>query len=73
MISHYSHGGKMSTEITCPRCGQPVLPQLRYCEHCGVDLAMAAVLAEQQVMMPVGFPAACQWCLKFWCHASGIT
>lgn len=47
----------MSTEITCPRCGQPVLPQLRYCEHCGVDLAMAAVLAEQQVMLPASLPS----------------
>ena len=32
--------------ISCPHCNQPVDPQARYCGHCGVDLAMAAVLAE---------------------------
>jgi signal transduction histidine kinase len=47
----------MGTEINCPNCGQRVLPQSRYCEHCGVDMALAAVLAEQQVMLPMGLPA----------------
>jgi signal transduction histidine kinase len=47
----------MGTEIPCPRCGQPVIPQNRYCEHCGVDLAVAAVLAEQVVMPPEGVPS----------------
>jgi signal transduction histidine kinase len=42
----------MSAEILCPNCGRLVLPQNRYCEHCGVDLAVAAVLAEQQVLLP---------------------
>jgi signal transduction histidine kinase len=42
--------------ITCPDCGQPVLPNNRYCEHCGVDLAVAAVLAEQQITIPVKIP-----------------
>lgn len=52
----------MSTEISCPNCGRPVLLNNRYCEHCGVDLAVAAVLAEQLVLgpgeIPVGLPIA---------------
>jgi len=47
----------MAIEISCPRCGRPVVPQNRYCEHCGVDLAVAAVLAEQVVMVPEKIPA----------------
>lgn len=38
--------------ISCPHCNQPVDPQARYCGHCGVDLAMAAVLAERKVKLP---------------------
>jgi signal transduction histidine kinase len=33
-----------------------VLPQNRYCEHCGVDLAVAAVLAEQELEIPARVP-----------------
>ena len=46
----------MGDEITCPRCGRLVLPQNRYCEHCGVDLAVAAVLAEQELEIPARVP-----------------
>jgi signal transduction histidine kinase len=52
----------ISNEISCPRCGKVVIPQSRYCEHCGVDLAVAAVIAEQAVVLapkaPVGAPLA---------------
>jgi signal transduction histidine kinase len=40
-------GREMVTRVSCPRCGQLVDPQERRCNHCGVDLARAAVLAEQ--------------------------
>lgn len=33
--------------ITCPNCGRQVQPQSRNCDNCGVDLAIAAVIAEQ--------------------------
>ena len=46
----------MSNSIYCPNCGQNVLPLSRYCEHCGVDLAVAAVLAEQKVTLQSNFP-----------------
>ena len=46
----------MSNSIHCPNCGQNVLPLSRYCEHCGVDLAVAAVLAEQRVTLQSTFP-----------------
>jgi signal transduction histidine kinase len=36
----------MAKAISCPQCFQPVDIQLRACEHCGVDLALAALLAE---------------------------
>ena len=42
----------MVTNVSCPSCEQPVDPQARYCEQCGVDLAMAAVLAERDVQLP---------------------
>jgi signal transduction histidine kinase len=52
----------MSTEINCPNCGQTVQPQTRFCEHCGVDLAMAVALAEQEALLPIqpvnGLPIA---------------
>jgi len=46
----------MADGITCPDCGQLVQSNKRYCEHCGVDLAVAAVLAEQQITIPVKLP-----------------
>ncbi len=44
------------TTISCPQCNELVDAQSRYCEHCGVDLALAAVYAEQQVQLPVNVP-----------------
>lgn len=35
--------------VSCPRCGQQVDPQERSCLYCGVDLARAAVIAEQRL------------------------
>ena len=46
--------------VACPQCAEPVDPQSRYCGHCGVDLALAAVVAERAVVspsqVPVGVP-----------------
>ena len=46
----------MNGEISCPRCQNLVNPQLRHCEHCGVDLGLAAALTESTLpirQMPV--------------------
>ena len=40
----------MQQDISCPNCTQPVDPNARYCSNCGVDLALAAALAEREVM-----------------------
>lgn len=45
----------MSSEITCPRCGQPVDSQARQCSYCGIDLALAAILAEQSLTSSISF------------------
>jgi signal transduction histidine kinase len=37
----------MTGGLSCPHCDLPVDPNSRYCDHCGIDLALAAVLAEQ--------------------------
>lgn len=42
---------------SCPHCKQPVDPKARYCGHCGVDIALAAVEAEGQVKIPGQIPA----------------
>lgn len=47
----------MSVLIPCPRCGRLVNPKARSCEHCGVDLAVAAVVAERLVATPGQVPA----------------
>jgi signal transduction histidine kinase len=41
----------MGIEISCPRCGKPVQMNKRYCDHCGVNLMIAAALAEQEVLL----------------------
>lgn len=43
----------MNAEFSCPNCGQAVQPRIRFCEHCGVNLAMAVVLAEQEALLPL--------------------
>ncbi len=46
----------MTSQIPCPNCGQPVDAQARLCPHCGVDLAIAAVMAEREIT-PSRLPA----------------
>lgn len=52
----------MSNQIPCPRCGQPVALRSRKCDHCGIDLALAAVLAEPTLssvfQLPLGIRMA---------------
>jgi signal transduction histidine kinase len=43
------------SEITCPRCGQPVDSLARQCSSCGIDLALAAILAEQTLTSSISF------------------
>ena len=45
----------MPSEISCPRCGQPVDSQARQCSYCGIDLALAAILAEQSLTSSIPF------------------
>jgi signal transduction histidine kinase len=33
--------------VSCPQCGQPLPLDARICPHCGVDLALVALLAER--------------------------
>ena len=47
-------GNRMVSQICCPHCGQPVVENARTCGNCGVDLAIAAVLAEREIL-PVRF------------------
>src|SRR5512147_1335027 len=42
--------------VSCPNCLQTVDPQARYCEHCGADLALSAVLAEQAMKLEEALP-----------------
>jgi signal transduction histidine kinase len=42
----------MSRQISCPRCKQFVDSLESVCSQCGVDLAIAAVLAERQMILP---------------------
>ena len=48
----------MQQDISCPNCTQPVDPNARYCPNCGVDLALAAALAEREVMSQTLPPAS---------------
>lgn len=48
----------MIFQVTCPRCNHPVDSQLRHCDHCGVDLAMAAAMAAQEFILPSQAPKA---------------
>ena len=44
--------------LQCPRCGASVAADDRYCPHCGVNLGIAAVMAEQLVHIPPETAAA---------------
>ncbi len=39
----------MTNSIACPNCGKTIRRHQRYCESCGVDLIVYAVLAEQTI------------------------
>lgn len=41
----------MSGSVTCPSCGQHVEHDAWKCPHCGIDLALAAVLAEDRAFV----------------------
>ncbi|HFC10123.1 MAG TPA: hypothetical protein ENJ54_09795 [Chloroflexi bacterium] len=41
-----------SATLRCPRCDKPVSAEDRYCPHCGVNLGIAAVMAERLVHIP---------------------
>ena len=46
---------------TCPYCNHSIKSQSRYCDSCGVDLALAAFLAETALIdsnLPTGLPVA---------------
>jgi signal transduction histidine kinase len=40
----------MDLNLPCPNCGQPVSQDVLECPHCGVNLALAAVIGEQEVI-----------------------
>jgi hypothetical protein len=40
----------MISQICCPHCGHPVEENACKCGNCGVDLAIAAVLAEREIL-----------------------
>lgn len=50
MIGYTAKVFAMMLKISCPNCNQPVAPNARYCPNCGVDLALAAALAERDVV-----------------------
>ncbi len=39
--------------LPCPNCGQPVRQEELECPHCGVNLALAAVIGEQEVISKI--------------------
>lgn len=41
----------MADLISCPQCNNPVDSNSRICEHCGVNLALAALLAERMLTL----------------------
>lgn len=47
----------MTDGLSCPRCNLPVDPNSRFCDYCGIDLALAAVLAEQAISSPTQIPS----------------
>lgn len=44
---------RMETLLPCPSCGLPVSQQELECPHCGVNLALAAVIGEQEIISKV--------------------
>jgi signal transduction histidine kinase len=37
-------------DVSCPRCSRPINAHAHYCEHCGVDLGIAAAVAEHDLL-----------------------
>lgn len=48
----------MSERISCPRCSQLISSKDEYCSKCGVSLAIAAVLAENQMVRQFAMPSS---------------
>jgi signal transduction histidine kinase len=46
----------MPDHISCPRCNHPVDPHAHHCSNCGVNLALAAALAERTLTEPLKVP-----------------
>jgi signal transduction histidine kinase len=40
----------MDLHLPCPNCGQPVSQEVLECPNCGVNLALAAIIREQEVI-----------------------
>lgn len=51
-----SQGHPDDKSVSCPACNHKVQQNARFCSHCGVDLAMAAVFAERDVILPESIP-----------------
>jgi signal transduction histidine kinase len=47
----------MAPVVTCPRCGQRVDSTVRECPYCGVDFALAAILASENELDQAGYTA----------------
>ena len=43
----------MDFQLPCPNCGQPVSQEVLECPHCGVNMALAAVIGEQEVISKI--------------------
>jgi len=43
----------MDLHLPCPNCGQPVSQEVLECPNCGVNLALAAVIGEQEVISKI--------------------
>lgn len=43
----------MQLRLPCPNCGQPVSQEELECPHCGINLALAAVIREQEVISKI--------------------
>lgn len=43
----------MQLRLPCPNCGQPVSQEELECPHCGINLALAAVIGEQEIISKI--------------------
>lgn len=49
---------KMPNIISCPNCRQSIQPDAQVCPHCGITLAIAAILAENELAEQISNPAS---------------